>query len=229
MNDLRLCTWNVRALRDDRAAVVRTLRRLAPDVVCLQETPWSPRWRTRLAALARESGLLFVTGARASTALLAAMRVDVREAWMVPLSATPRLERRSIAVARLRLPTSACLGVAAVHLGLDAAERARHVPEVEAALASTGAPYAVVAGDVNERPGEPGWAALCRSRVDCGGDDERSTFHGRSSRRIDGIFADPAAELLGYDVLDDADARAGSDHLPVIGVLRLPEAAALPS
>jgi endonuclease/exonuclease/phosphatase family metal-dependent hydrolase len=226
VGELRLCTWNVRALRDDRTAVVRTLRRVRPDVVCLQECPRLLRWRTRLAALAREAGLQYVAGGRPAgrTAILASLRVDVREVREVLLSATAGLERRGATLARVRLPGSAEVGVAAVHLGLHDAERRRHLDEVEAAVAALGAPYAVVAGDLNERPDAAVWQALAARRRDCGTDDSRSTFPRRAGWRIDGVFADDGLDVLGYDVVDDSDARAGSDHLPVLVRLDVPDA-----
>jgi endonuclease/exonuclease/phosphatase family metal-dependent hydrolase len=225
VSELALCTWNLRALRDDRAAVVRTLRRIRPDVVCLQECPRLLRWRSRLAALAREAGLLYAGGGppAGGTAILASLRVDVREVREVLLSASAGLERRGATLARVSLLGSAEVGVAAVHLGLQGAERQRHLDELEEAVRALGAPYAVVAGDVNERPDAPVWQALASRRRDCGTDDPRSTFPRRAGWRIDGVFADDGLDVLGYDVVDDSDARAGSDHLPVLVRLAVPD------
>ncbi|MET0712639.1 MAG: endonuclease/exonuclease/phosphatase family protein, partial [Jiangellaceae bacterium] len=42
---LRVVTYNVRSLRDDRDALVRVIRGLSADVVCMQEAPRRLRWR----------------------------------------------------------------------------------------------------------------------------------------------------------------------------------------
>ena len=75
----RVLTYNVRSLRDDAAAVAAVVRACDPDVVFLQEAPRFCRWRSKLAKLARECGLLYVTGGRTTggVALLANLRVDV--------------------------------------------------------------------------------------------------------------------------------------------------------
>ncbi len=64
MPTLRLLTYNVRSMRDDRAAVARVIRSAEPDVVCVQEAPRFLRWRSTCAALARTSGLVVVGGGR---------------------------------------------------------------------------------------------------------------------------------------------------------------------
>ena len=61
---LRLMTWNVRSLRDDRSSVVRVIQRCAPDVLFVQEAPRFFRARSKLAALARESGMVVACGGR---------------------------------------------------------------------------------------------------------------------------------------------------------------------
>ena len=55
---LRLMTWNVRSLRDDREAVIRVLEKAAPDVLFVQEAPRFLRAQSKLAALARQAGLV---------------------------------------------------------------------------------------------------------------------------------------------------------------------------
>jgi hypothetical protein len=72
-------SWSLGAVGDDPGAVAAVLRPLAPDVVCLQEAPQRWRWRQACARIARESGLLVVTGGRsaAGNLLLCAMRVRV--------------------------------------------------------------------------------------------------------------------------------------------------------
>ena len=88
---LRLMTWNLRSLRDDRGAVVRVMRACAPDVLFVQEAPRFFRAQSRLAALARESGMVVAAGGKpaAGVALLTTLRVDVDAPASVWLSRTP--------------------------------------------------------------------------------------------------------------------------------------------
>ncbi|WP_034226648.1 endonuclease/exonuclease/phosphatase family protein, partial [Actinotalea ferrariae] len=68
MPPLRVATWNVRQLKDDRSAVVDVLRSLDADVVALQEPPRGPRGRSRLRGLAHDAGLaVAVAGGGART------------------------------------------------------------------------------------------------------------------------------------------------------------------
>ena len=64
MPELRLLSYNVRSLRDDRASVAAVIRACRPDVVAVQEAPRSLRWRSKRAALARTSGLVVATADR---------------------------------------------------------------------------------------------------------------------------------------------------------------------
>ena len=54
---LRVATYNIRALRDDGEAVVRVVRSLEADVVCIQEAPRFLFWRRRCHRLARASAV----------------------------------------------------------------------------------------------------------------------------------------------------------------------------
>ncbi len=215
---LRLLSYNVRSLRDDKAAVAGIIRACAPDVVCIQEAPRFLRWRSKCAALARESGLVVITGGRPAGAmlLLAAVRVRVRETRDVLLSKSPGLHQRGLAIAVVEVGGTPYT-VASMHLGLDAAERRRHADEVLDRLAGYTAPL-VLAGDVNEEPGAPAWSMLTRRLQDCGGG---LTSPARSPRRrIDAVFADPGLATVSCDVPEVAGIGRASDHRPLLAVLR---------
>ena len=64
MTDLRVLTYNVRSMRDDRDALGRVLRAAEPDVVLIQESPRFLRWRSLCAELARRGNLVVVGGGR---------------------------------------------------------------------------------------------------------------------------------------------------------------------
>src|SRR4051812_5865611 len=98
-------TWNVRSLRDDRAALLRVLEQCAPDVLFVQEAPRFLRAQSKLAAFAREAGLVVAAGGRpaAGVALLTTMRIEVNAARSHLLTKTSHLHQRGLALADLIL------------------------------------------------------------------------------------------------------------------------------
>lgn len=221
---MRLLTYNVRSLRDDPAAVAQVIRACDPDVVCVQEAPRFLRWRSKCAQLARTSGLLVVTGGRPAGAmlLLAHLRVTVLQTQDVLLSKRPGLHQRGLAIASVEVDGERWT-VASMHLDLDAGERLRHVDEVAGVLAAYDAPV-VVAGDVNETPGEPAWRALADRWPDAyavAPDGQGDTYSAaRPHKRIDGIFVDRRAQVVSCGVPDLPGITVASDHRPVLAVLR---------
>ncbi len=213
MSVLRVVSWNVRSLRDDARGVAAVLRALQPDVVLLQEAPRLLGWRTSCRRLARRAGLRVVVGGApaAGNLLLAAPHVRPVEARAVRLARRPGLHRRGAVTAVLALAGGGRLGLLGTHLDLDPAARAASARQLRALLPD-GVPL-LVAADVNDEPGSPAWLALSAGLVDvaagCG-----PTFPLRAPRRrIDGVFVDPALEVLRVDV-----PRPGpvTDHLPVV-------------
>ena len=86
--EIRIISWNVHGLRDDTRALARIVRELDPDVMCVQEAPKFWRWRAKVAALARECGLIYVAGGGTTggSALLVHLRVDVEASTELCLS-----------------------------------------------------------------------------------------------------------------------------------------------
>jgi endonuclease/exonuclease/phosphatase family metal-dependent hydrolase len=224
---LRLLTYNVRSLRDDVDAVARTISAARPDVVCVQEAPRFLRWRTKCADLARRSGLVVVTGGRtaAGNLLLCQVGVQVEHTADVLLSPAPGLHRRGAAVAVLRLRGHRFVLVG-THLDLDPGARLRHARELLDRLPQVGVPPAlplVVAGDVNEEPGQPAWSLLATDLVDVAASAGAPTFPTSAPRqRIDAIFADRRIAVRSCEVVDSPDVTAASDHHPVLAELELP-------
>lgn len=211
-------TWNVRSLRDYRDAVLRVIRECAPDVLFVQEAPRFLRARSKLAALAREAGLVVAAGGRpaAGVALLTTLRVDVDCARDHLLSKSPRLHQRGLAVAQLTLGDLS-FAAASLHLGLDATERQRHASEIEQFL---GGGPAVVAGDFNERSTGPAWQALAAGRTDVGAAADLPTFSTADPRRrIDTILVPTdwrVTPVSPLEILHESDLVAATDHRPVI-------------
>jgi endonuclease/exonuclease/phosphatase family metal-dependent hydrolase len=225
----RVVAYNVRSLRDDRSAVTRILRELDADVVCVQEAPRLFRWRSKCAALARESGLLYAGGGRTANgvAMLAAQRVDVSGVVEYRLSRTPRLIRRGVVAARVHKAGAWCV-VASVHFGLDADERPRHRREIVGLVDRYRSEVTILAGDINETPDMPTWQALAAEFTDAGAADGAPTFSARNPRRrIDGVFSRGPAAVQACWVVDGPDVEVASDHRPVVVDMEVPVAAEL--
>lgn len=231
MVSLRVVTYNVRSLRDDRDALVRVIRGLSADVVCMQEAPRRLRWRARCAALARDTGLLYVGGGGTAggSMMLASLRVDVRSTLEYRFSRTPGLHERGAVAAVVELGGAAAV-VASAHLGLDSTERLRHRSELVGMVDRFGGQVTVLAGDINERPDMPAWRAIADEFTDAGAADDTPTFSTRDPRRrIDGVFVRGPARVASYGVVDGADVQAASDHRPVVVDVEMePVAAHLP-
>lgn len=229
MVDLRVLTYNVRSMRDDRAALGRVIRSAEPDVVLVQESPRFLRWRSLCAQLARRSNLVVVSGGRyaGSNLILSTLAVDVISTADVLFTREPRLHRRGTAIAVLTKRGSR-FAVAGTHLDLVDAPRLRHVDELEEAIV-THVPDdvpVIVAGDINDEPGSPAWAALTKHRADAfavGGSGSALTAPAAAPRKtIDGIFVDPRITVRSAHVVDGPDVERASDHCPVLAELALP-------
>jgi len=226
--DLRLVSWNVHDLLDDRDAVAHVLRSCRADVVCLQEAPRRPLTARRTSRLALETGLRLLCGGRGSggTAVLAHPRLDVvaAEAHRLPVAGW-FTRTRGFAAARVALPDGGAVTVASLHLPLRPAERVDHVQRVLGRLPELGGPPYAVAGDLNEPPGGPAWTALGHLVRDAVGTSSTavSTYPARAPRhRIDAVLVSDAVLVRSVrtageaDGLPAADLVAASDHLPLV-------------
>jgi endonuclease/exonuclease/phosphatase family metal-dependent hydrolase len=225
---LRVLTYNVRSMRDDRAALGRVIRSAEPDVVLVQESPRFARWRSLCAQLARLGNLVVVSGGRyaGSNLILSALSVDVVSTADVLFTRDPRLHQRGTAIAVLTKQGKR-FAVAGTHLDLRSAPRLRHVTELESAITAhvpADVPT-IVAGDVNDTPGSAVWHALTVARKDAfaaAGEGNAFTSPARDPHKtIDGIFVDPRITVRSVRVLDTPDVPLASDHRPVLAELEL--------
>jgi endonuclease/exonuclease/phosphatase family metal-dependent hydrolase len=224
---MRVLTYNVRSLRDSSRDVAEVMRRCGPDVVCVQEAPRFLFGRRKIARLAADAGLEVITGGRAAGAMLLLARpgLPVLARRNLKLTKTSRLHQRGLAVAVFDVG-GARVAVASMHLGLRADERVRHASDVLAAVRSVDAPV-VLAGDVNEEPGDPAWSMLTgvfRDACAVAGDGPpaRPTAPAvRPRSRIDAVFVDPSITVLRCCVLDGPEVERASDHRPVLVELDL--------
>jgi endonuclease/exonuclease/phosphatase family metal-dependent hydrolase len=221
--ELRVLSYNVRSLRDDRRAVARVIAACTPHVVCVQEAPRFLFGRRRCRELARASGLAVVTGGRAAGAMLVLAGPDLTVVATrdVLLTKVRGLHQRGLAVAVVEA-LGGRVTVASMHLDLDAGERRRHAEEVLGQLAGFPDPL-VLAGDVNETPGSPAWMTLAGRLQDAyavapTGPGETISA-ARPNRRIDAVFVDHRLRVISCGVPDLPELARASDHRPVLAVV----------
>ena len=216
---LRIATYNLRGLKDDAGLAAQVVRRIAPDVLLVQEAPRHPVSSYALTALARESGMLWSGRTRAwsGTTLLTSLRLTATDAQDRRLRVGLRENPRSYTVATVQSTGGPALAVASVHLPLDAEQRVEHVrtvlAEIEAEMPSL---PLVVGGDLNEESDGTAWGVLA-GRLTVVSDDRPTFPAGHPRARIDAIFArGHAGAAPGDPALLEGLATAGaSDHLPV--------------
>ncbi|MFE4668519.1 endonuclease/exonuclease/phosphatase family protein [Streptomyces sp. NPDC056716] len=232
---IRVLSYNIRSLRDDRTALARVITACAPDLVLIQEAPRFFRWHKKLSRLADATGLVILSGGApaAGPALLCSLRATVDRTEDVLLPLTPGLHRRGLSTAVVRFGTSAPLGVLSCHLSLDKEERYAQSGMVLDRLAALGVEHAIAGGDLNDRPTGPAFRRLAETLQDCrtvapwGG--ENTWVRTEPHSRIDAIFATQGIEVLACGVplglpgVMDTDLRAATDHLPVLAALKIPQ------
>lgn len=224
---LRVATYNTRDFLDDRRAAARVVRRIDPDVLCLQEVPRRLFGSRRVAAFAQECGLRPAGPHRGSggTTILLGERVQLDAAWHRRLSVAVLTRTRGYAVARVRLPGRPPVVVASVHLSLHAGERHAHTVQIVRALADLAAESSgsagplqrtVLAGDLNELDTGNAWR-LIGSRMRLVSPTEPTYPARRPRTLLDVVFASTDLEVLPHPRidLDEDDVLAASDHRPV--------------
>jgi endonuclease/exonuclease/phosphatase family metal-dependent hydrolase len=225
VHKIRVMSYNIHSSRDDLRALAGVVRSEAPDLVLVQEAPRRFRWRGKNARLARQWGMLHVGGGlwALGNSAFTTLRVGVRETWNVQFPLTPGKHMRGAVFARCTVGRSRFVAVG-THLSLDATERVSQAQLLKGYLAELDEPY-LVCGDLNEEPGGGGWRTLADGLVDAAEARECGslfTFSCSSPRRrIDAIFVDPAIEVLDYRLIDTEQAKAASDHFPLVADLGL--------
>lgn len=218
---LRVVSYNVHGLRDDRAALTGLIRDLAPDVLVVQEAPRRFRWRQKCALLAAETGLVVAAGGLPSLGnlLLVSLRVAIRRSWCLRYPLTPGRHLRGAVFAEGAV-RGATFTVSGSHLATDAAERPAQAQFWKAELEKLTGPV-IVAADLNEGPGGSAWRMVEDGLA--GSTADEPTFPAVvPSRRIDGLFVSPDVVIERYEIVSTDRARVASDHLPVVADLLLP-------
>jgi endonuclease/exonuclease/phosphatase family metal-dependent hydrolase len=227
VHKIRVMSYNIHSSRDDLRALASVVRGEAPDLVLAQEAPRRFRWRGKNASLARRWGMLHVGGGlwALGNSAFSTLRVGVRETWNVQFPLTPGRHMRGAVFVRCTVGRSRFVAVG-THLSLDATERVAQAQLLKEHLGKLDEPYFVV-GDLNEEPGGGAWRTLSDGLVDAAEAKECGNLFTFSCsaprRRIDGIFVDPRIELVDYRIVDSDQAKAASDHFPLVADLVLPE------
>ncbi len=219
---IRVATYNVHDLLDDRAAAARVVRRIDPDVLCLQEVPRRLLGAWSAASFARACRMYWSGHHRGSggTTVLTSLRVQARQSRHHRLPVPAFARRRGYAVATVALPGRSPITVASVHLSLDPGERECHAGLILAALAGAG--DVVLAGDLNEEAGPAHARITDRYRVVS---PAVPTFpSARPEHLLDVIAASRGLEAVPTVAVlpDEADLVAASDHRPIWVDLRSP-------
>ncbi|MEU4162187.1 endonuclease/exonuclease/phosphatase family protein [Actinoplanes sp. NPDC026670] len=218
---LRVVSYNVHGLRDDRAALTGLVRDLAPDVLVVQEAPRRFRWRQKCALLASETGLVVAAGGLPSLGnlLLVSLRVAIRRTWCMRYPLTPGRHLRGAVFAEGAV-RGATFTVSGSHLATDANERPSQAQHWKTELDKLDGPV-IVAADLNEGPGGGAWRMVEDGLL--GSTADVPTFPSVApSRRIDGLFVSPGVTIERYEIISTEQARVASDHLPIVADLLLP-------
>jgi endonuclease/exonuclease/phosphatase family metal-dependent hydrolase len=218
---IRVATWNVHGLRAGAEAVARVIRDEAVDILLLQES--GPRRRLR--ALGAALGMVVCDDPpsfprrRVQNAVLVRPPREVRSHRLVRFEDGSLVLPRGALIAQLDDITTV-----SVHLGLEGAERGRHVEQLLEILRRIDEPV-VVGGDLNAYPEDAVTATIAAILPDVwarvggiDGQDQGWTFPSHEPRaRIDFLFAGPAVQPL------RAWTSGGtvSDHLMVIADLQV--------
>ncbi|MEU7869773.1 endonuclease/exonuclease/phosphatase family protein [Dactylosporangium sp. NPDC049140] len=222
MTKIRVLSYNLHGLKDDRRALAEVVREAAPDIAILQEAPRRFRWRQKSANLAREFELVIGGGGLPALGnlILTNLRVRTVAEWNVRYPLTPGRHMRGAVFVRCRVGRATFVA-AGSHLSTDTAERPAQAELLKARMEEVAEPL-VFAGDLNENSGGAAWRMIADGLTDAAGPDERPTFPVAAAReRLDAIFVDPRITVLQYDVVDTPSSRAASDHFPVVADLEI--------
>jgi endonuclease/exonuclease/phosphatase family metal-dependent hydrolase len=220
MVPLRVLTYNVHGLKDDRAALVGLVGELEPDAVIVQEAPRRFRWRHKCAALADDFGMVVAAGGLPALGnlLLVSLRLRVHETWCLRYPLTPGRHLRGAAFADCSV-RGARFTLSGSHLATDPVERPAQAARWKQELSRLDGPV-IAAGDLNEGPGGGAWRTVADGLITA---ESPATFPATLPRlRLDAIFVTPDVTVEKYDVVDTDRARRASDHLPVVADLLLP-------
>lgn len=217
---LRVVVYNVRGFRDGADRVAAVLRQLRPDLLLMNESGG----RLRLRRFASDVGMDLAPDPWSPLRRRVKNAILVRAPWRI---LEHRLHRfrdsvrwypRGALVGRIER-SGAEVGAVCVHLGVDPAERRRHVGELTGLVERLGGPV-LVGGDLNELPQRRATTTLGERVWDAwllGGDVAGETFPAHApTARIDFLFVSEGVRVERAMVPATPEARTASDHRPVV-------------
>src|SRR5262249_17340392 len=155
--------------------------------------------------------------------ILTNLRVRAREAWSVQYPLTPGRHMRGAQFVRCTVGRTEFLVVGS-HLSTDPAERPAQATLLKKHLTEADEPV-VFGGDLNENSRGAAWRMLADGLLDAAvaaGAEAGPTFPAATPReRIDVVLVDPRWTVTGCQLVSTPDARAASDHLPLVVDLSL--------
>ncbi|WP_409485572.1 endonuclease/exonuclease/phosphatase family protein [Arsenicicoccus dermatophilus] len=212
---VRVASYNLRDLLDDRQAAATVVRAIDPDVLLLQEVPRRAWPAPRVRSWARAAGLRWPGSHQGAggTTVMVSDRVVVASCVHRGLPVPPGQRTRGYAEAVVQLPGGRRLTAASIHLGLYEGQRLRHVRQVLASLPATGP--LVVGGDLNEGQGAPSWTTLA-ARLTALSPPVPTYPSWDPVSRLDVVWGRDVDVLAGPEPCLDPDLLSrATDHLPV--------------
>jgi len=224
----RVATYNVHRSvgtdgRTEPARIVGVVEELQADVLALQEVSFHPDKPKHLLERLRDATSMHVfegvtlrdERGHYGNALLS--RLPVREVRRLDLSVPGREPRGAIDA---ELDAGVPVQVIATHLGLRPFERRRQVRRLLGAVESSEAPLKVLLGDLNEWFL---WGRPIRWLQQVFGDTPAPpTFPAkRAMLPLDRLWVAPPSSIVRSYAHDTPLARVASDHLPLVGEIRL--------
>jgi endonuclease/exonuclease/phosphatase family metal-dependent hydrolase len=215
MSTMRVASYNLKDFTLDRHAAARVIRRIDPDVLCLQEVPRRLFSSWRVSAFAQECGMFWSGRHRGSggTTVFTSLRVQVPESRHYRLRVAALQRTRGYAVLRVGPAGHRPLVVASVHLSLDADERERHAGQILETVSGGG--LVLLAGDLNEGRTGNAWRLFASPLRLIS--PSAPTYPAKAPRTLlDVIFASPELTVLPHREvpLSLEDLVAASDHRP---------------
>jgi endonuclease/exonuclease/phosphatase family metal-dependent hydrolase len=222
---MRVLVYNVHGFRAGIDRVARVVDRWRPDLVLMNESGG----RTRLRRFAGAVGMEVAADPWSPLRRRVKNAVLVRAPWVLiehrlhRFAGGPVLLPRGALVATIGMGAERVAAVA-THLGLHPLERRRHAEQLVRLVNGVAGPV-VLGGDLNEGPDGRAATLLAgrwRDVWSLGGDAAGETFPAtRATARIDYLFVSDGVRVELAIVPDDEDARAASDHRPLVVELAL--------
>lgn len=218
MTTLRLMSYNVRGLKDDRETLRKIITTHDPDVLCVQEVMRHPLSNSQVSKFAESVNMLWAGGNRhrMSTTLFTAPRLDVHDSGHGMFDIPRPQEPRGYGWARVSKPGLREVNVVSVHMSLYSALRGPAAQKIlDDPRIGLESPL-LIAGDFNELETGPAAKVLKQHLIDAGPRYNTSPSI-NPEKRIDFVYAslDTAVSVVPIQATDEELGRA-TDHRPLV-------------